>query len=124
MTSDAWASLKVSVCAGSSIVSGMLAAIIADVSQSATQWVPVFVVGIITAATPGFLAWLQTRKIHTMVNSERTTMLNRLEAYHKEVVSLTASKSASDQNLKANVEASNLIAAKALGAAEEKAKTP
>jgi len=31
--------------------------------------------GIITAATPGFLAWLQSRKTHLMVNSRLTELL-------------------------------------------------
>lgn len=33
------------------------------------------VAAIVTAGTPGFLAWLQTRKIHTLVNSRLTELL-------------------------------------------------
>lgn len=121
MTTEAWTSLKTGVCYGTSMVSGLFAAVTG--SQTAKDWIPVFVVGVITAAMPGFLAWLQTKKIHTAVNSERTALLEKLETYHKEVAALTAAKATSDQSLKDNVDATKIADAKIVGAAEEKAKS-
>lgn len=62
--------------------------------------VGIIIGAVISAATPGVLAWLQAKKIHTAVNSERTAMIQRLEIYHKEVVNLTLAKAQSDQTIK------------------------
>lgn len=42
------------------------------------------IAAVITAATPGFLAWLQGRKIHTIVNSQRTAMEASIKALEEE----------------------------------------